>query len=170
MTNFKNAMDALYFGSEEDYFQLIDSVKDVNIIEKEWDTKYSLLQIAVAKGHFEAAKDLIKRGADVNFHNGRNTALIISVFNKRPVEFTRLLIENGADVNAIDFPHKNNALWYAIATLTGDKCRYFDNIIELLKYGADPFNVNKYGSTPADWVEEMTSQELKEIFAPYLNK
>jgi ankyrin repeat protein len=170
MTTFKNAMDALYFGSEEDYFQLIDSVKDVNIIEKEWDTKYSLLQIAVANGHFEAAKDLIKRGADVNFHNGRNTALIISVFNQQPVEFTRLLIENGADVNAIDSPHKNNALWYALAMLRGDKCKYFDNIIELLKYGADPFNVNKHGLTPLSWVEDLPTPELKEIFAPYLKK
>lgn len=170
MTNFKNAMDALYFGSEEDYFQLIDSVKDVNIIEKEWDTKYSLLQIAVANGHFEAAKDLIKRGADVNFHNGRNTALIISVFNQQPVEFTRLLIENGADVNAIDSPHKNNALWYALAMLRGDKCKYFDNIIELLKYGADPFNVNKHGLTPLSWVEDLPTPELKEIFAQYLKK
>lgn len=117
MATIKNIFHALgYFGSNEAYFQMIDDVEDINCVEE--DSSFNLLQLAISNGHIEAAKDLIERGVNVNYKNKAGwTALILSIFKQQPVEYTRLLLENGADVNVVDYEHNNNALWYAIIML-----------------------------------------------------
>ena len=170
MATIKNIFQALgYFGSNEAYFQLIDDVEDINCVEE--DSSFNLLQLAISNGHIEAAKDLIERGVNVNYKNKAGwTALILSIFKQRPVEYTRLLLENGADVNVVDYEHNNNALWYAIIMLRGNKCEYYDNVIELLKYGANIHNVNNYGRTPIDMVMSRSDNELRSFFEPYITK
>ena len=111
MAIIKNIFDTVgYFGSEEDYFRLIDTIKDINMVDEGNSLKCNLLQIAIAQNRFNVVKDLIKRGIDINYQNAYGeTALMRSVFYQRPVEWTRLLIENGANVNTLD-RHKNNPL------------------------------------------------------------
>lgn len=155
-----------YFGSEEDYFRFIDTVKDINMVEEEGSLKSNLLQSAITYNKFNVVKDLINRGIDINYQNSNGeTALILSVSHQRPVEWTRLLIENGANVNTLD-RHKNNALWYAVMMLRGKYCYYYDNIIELLKNGADPYNVNRYGHTPLSAAQY--KKDFGTFFEPYI--
>ena len=49
-----------YFGSEEDYFRFIDTVKDINMVEEEGSLKSNLLQSAITYNKFNVVKDLIK--------------------------------------------------------------------------------------------------------------
>lgn len=167
MAIIKDIFDAVgYFGSEEDYFRLIDTIKDINMVDEENSLKCNLLQIAISQNRFNVVKDLIKRGIDINYQNAYGeTALMRSVFYQRPVEWTRLLIENGANVNTLD-RHKNNPLWYAVMMLRGKYCHYYDNIIELLKNGADPYNVNIYGHTPLSAAQD--KKDFGTFFEPYI--
>lgn len=49
-----------------------------------------------------------------------------------------------------------------------DKCYYYDNVIELLKNGADLHNVNKYGHTPMEMIIELDDKDLLVAIEPYI--
>ena len=168
MATINNIFQALgYFGSNEAYFKMIDTVDDINCVED--DSSFNLLQLAISNGYYDAAEDLIKRGININYKNSAGwTALILSIFKQRPIEYTRLLLENGANPHIVDYRHNNNALWYAISMLLGDKCYYYDNVIELLKNGADLHNVNKYGHTPMEMIIELDDKDLLVAIEPYI--
>lgn len=88
-------------GNANKLISLLDQHKQTNleILKKEW----SMLETAALNGYYDSAKVLIERGAKVNTTYG--------VTNQTPLHFAckqghvrviQLLIDNGADINALD--------------------------------------------------------------------
>jgi hypothetical protein len=97
------------------------------------------LHWAAIHGAGDAAKALIRRGADINAkNNSGSTPLLVSVLNSHS-SVAHVLIDNGADVNAED---KNGytPLMVAIYKNNVDLAEY------LIKKGADVNAVNKEGN------------------------
>lgn len=59
------------------------------------------LFVAIDKGNLTLARELLEQGADVNYHDEKKGAspLVRAVARKRGVEFLKLLVKCGADVN-----------------------------------------------------------------------
>jgi ankyrin repeat protein len=96
---------------------------DINKKDSLWHT--TALIAAAEKGHIEAGKLLIAKGANVNITNEYGaTALIYAVCNG-PAEFVKLLIEAGADKN-IENQYGKKAIDYANE-------RGYDKIVALLE-------------------------------------
>ncbi|MEK7802364.1 MAG: ankyrin repeat domain-containing protein [Pseudomonadota bacterium] len=84
--------------------------------------------------------DLIKRGADVNVRNDYdgNTPIISSVYRKNNRELVKVLLDNGANINA-----QNNE--GDTALMTEIRCsNNLNNVQFLLANGANPNLQNKY--------------------------
>ncbi len=70
---------------------------------------------ASKRGNFEEAQEAITEGANVNYrdNNGHTPLTYAAMFNK--LNTAKLLIENGADVNAKDSDNNTSPLSYAIS-------------------------------------------------------
>lgn len=73
---------------------------------------FSPLMIACYRGQTEAAKTLVKLGADINRTSGEGTALLASVYQNN-TELALFLIKKKAALNA-QGPDGNTALMYAV--------------------------------------------------------
>jgi hypothetical protein len=128
--------------------------------EKADDEKTELnkaLNMAVAQGKFEAAKDLLKKGADIQWcdpASNRKTPLVKAVMSGR-LDAVKFLIENGADINHPDGSGRYPVYFCCIG-----------NNVELLKFvlakGGDkdvnrgPFpmlvSLCNHGQAPAEFI------------------
>lgn len=96
------------------YFKLKEYISkglDLNLIDK--NTGYTLLMNAVVNNDIDAAKFLLKHGANPNIKGfKKETALIFAVHQKN-LKMVRLLLKNGADP---EIKHKKgfNSLQYAL--------------------------------------------------------
>jgi len=71
-----------------------------NFVNGDWGNERSLLHIAVSENNMVLAEGCFHRGVDVNkVDSYGNTAL----FYCRSVEVTKFLVDNGADVNILNF-------------------------------------------------------------------
>lgn len=80
---------------------------------------------AVKKGSIEEVKNLIAKGADVNFINQFKESVLMVAVKKNQPEIVKLLVETGADVN-----YKDN---FGKSVLQIAKQKGFTEIVELLK-------------------------------------
>lgn len=78
------------------------------------DREYTPLMDAVWRGNVEAARLLIKEGADVNKVSKEGQTMIVLAVGAEKIELCRLLAQNGADV---DIPDAMGMSAYAYATL-----------------------------------------------------
>lgn len=127
------------------------------------------LLLAIENGHFDLAIALLKAGADPNDKLRGFTPLHAMTWVRKPLrgdgdpppigsgattslEFVKVLIEHGADINALHGPHKPNggalnktdATPFLLAAETGDVLL----MKVLLELGADPKLVNVDHCTP----------------------
>ena len=116
----------------------------------------SALDHAVLFGFYEIAELLIECGADVNYSNGERATLHIAAMYS--TNLTRLLVENGADVD--------------VKTINGDTPLMLaiehgktDTAILLLQAGADMSIQNADGETAKDLAEKMGDEEMKHYFS-----
>ncbi len=153
---------------------------------------------ASRNGDYERVKELLDNGVDVNIINKNNkncTPLhIASIYGH--IEILRLLIERGANINALD-KSKISSLSYACYhkrldvvklllknnanvnivdnygnTLLHDVCHGYkinEEIIELvISYGIDDFTVkNNIGNTPLDFLRNSERDDLVEKYKDY---
>lgn len=101
------------------------------------------LALAAHFGSTDAAHHLLVSGADVNAvsqHRLANTPLHAAVAGKQP-EMVALLLENGAEIDAVD---ANGFTPLALAADAGDG----EMVRRLLAAGADPAIPNEAGETP----------------------
>lgn len=101
------------------------------------------LQLAAFKGHMDAVKWLLERGAAVNRRGNDWGALHYAVFNGHR-ELAQFLISRGANVNA---RAPNEATSLMLAAREGREVLADD----LIKAGADPRLTNDLGETALDW-------------------
>ena len=90
---------AIFFGHLETATLLMTSGADVNQAAKN-DLKVMPLHAAAAAKQFDAARMLIKRGANVNASHQAGYTALHAVAATGQLEFADLLLVSGADVNA----------------------------------------------------------------------
>ena len=97
---------------------------------------------------FEVAKHLLEKGMNPNHMNWHRTTLLHDFAHKGDMEKARLLVEHGADINAIDEEYRSTPL--GLAARAGQK-----EIIEfLLEKGADPTAADAPWATPLAWARK----------------
>jgi ankyrin repeat protein len=91
---------AVFFGHQETFDALLSAKADVNAVTKE-TMKITALHSAVTAKRFEMARELIKRGANVNPSQAENgiTPLHEAAANGS-IEFAKLLLEHKANLRA----------------------------------------------------------------------
>jgi len=92
---------------------------------------FCALMAASFNGHVETIQALIDAGANVNQTNTQGVTPLIAACGPYPAA-VRLLLENGAEVNAADKIESFTALMYAAVEGLSPVCDI------LLEYGADP--------------------------------
>ncbi len=90
---------AIFFGHTECATLLLTSGADVNMAAKN-DLKVMPLHAAAAAKQLDAARMLIKRGAEVNAAHQAGYTALHAVASTGQLEFAELLLVSGADVNA----------------------------------------------------------------------
>jgi ankyrin repeat protein len=119
---------------------------------------------AVANGKVKAAELLLKNGAEVNARNAfGGTPLLTAARNTDLPELMKLLIEAGANVNAMDSQGENalhKLAWFGYPQNNVQTARI------LLDAGADITVKNKQGKTPLDILldNSLRNKDLVELY------
>jgi ankyrin repeat protein len=131
-------MESSKKGEIEKCRDLIKNGADVNYCDKNW----TILQYATIREQIELIKILLENGADVNYKekNGYNTALHI-VADNGIATTAKLLIENGANIEAKDF--------FGCTPLHISASNNHSDVTSvLIKAGANIFAKDSYNNTP----------------------
>jgi uncharacterized protein len=100
---------------------------------------------------------LIRHGANVNETDKNGVTPLHRAVRFRSPAAVKVLLENGADPNAVDRRTRSSPLHRAVtstgAPTTAGKSKEVEEIVGLLlAHGADRASVNKSGKTPRDYV------------------
>jgi len=90
---------AVFFGHAETAIALLDAGADVSLASKE-SMRVTPLHSAVAADRFALAKDLVRRGADVNATAERGLTPLHEAASRGDIEMVKLLVEAKANVYA----------------------------------------------------------------------
>ncbi len=128
------------------------------------------LHWAVEKGHIDIVKHFLSMGVDVNTKDGFNmTPLMWVANNPNGEEMIKLLLEKGADVNAIADPYGTTALMRAADAKAGsdqwpEKSKANPNNVRLLlEKGADINKLYEDGKTAADFSIEHNAKTKSQV-------
>ena len=136
---------AIASGKTENFDTLIEAGANVNTKDKNGKT---MLIATVEKSNTAQASELIKKGANVNvkytYGENKNFTPLMTAVIKKDLPTTKLLLENGANINEKEDLTGATAL--QIAILSGNE----DIVATLLFNGADLNVSNKLGFTAAD--------------------
>ncbi len=116
---------------------------------------HSALMTAAFNGHVETMKVLIDAGADVNLRVNQGVTPLMAACGPYPAA-VRLLLENGAEVNATDEIENFTALMYAAT----DGLSPVVDI--LLEHGADPSMKDVDGDTAGNFAQNSGFAALAE--------
>lgn len=148
---------------------LIDNGANVNEISNRLEE--TPIWQAVRWGKIEAVKFLLANGADPHAEVGwSGTLLHLSVCTlKNKHEITKLLIDKGLDVNAVD-EYGKTPIYSAIGTMQTDKYGIeFDEIITLLlQSGVDMNHKDKDGRTPLEYAKLLEIERAEKILQQYM--
>jgi ankyrin repeat protein len=128
---------------------------------KDWSADgFTPLQLATFFGHSAIARELIRHGAEVAAvaRNPMKVTALHSAAAAHSSELVRLLVENGAPVNA-----RQQGGWVALheAASNGDE----EMVKVLLQGGADPQLQNDEGKTPVDMARAKGREEILKLLA-----
>ncbi len=113
----------------------------------------SALMTAAFNGHVETMKALIDAGADVNLRVNRGVTPLMAACGPYPAA-VRLLLENGAEVNATDEIENFTALMYAAT-------EGLSPVVDiLLEHGADPSMVDVDNDTAGNFAQSSGFTDL----------
>lgn len=111
------------------------------------------LMAAAFNGHNETMQVLIDAGANVNLRVNQGVTPLMAACGPYP-QAVRLLLENGAEVNAIDEIENFTALMYAAV-------EGLSPVVDiLLEYGADPNMVDVDNDTAANFARQRGFKDL----------
>lgn len=114
------------------------------------------LHAATGKGHLEAAKVLLEAGANVEARDrfGMTSLMWVAWSNRTPI--VELLLDAGADPNAVDPGNGQSALRYAVDG--GAYHGRIDAVRPLFDAGANPYHKAHDGGTPLSRAEMYVSE------------
>lgn len=105
--------------------------------------------------HYEVAKFLLENGMDPDHMNWRGFTLLHDMAFTNDLEKTKLLLDHGADINAIDGEYSSTPLGYAARWGRSE-------IVELLlERGADPNKAGADWATPLAWAKKKGHIEIE---------
>jgi ankyrin repeat protein len=121
------------------------TLKEFGINAKDGDGRTALINAVIEK-KVDFIYWLVENGADLNHQDNIGYSVLHFAGQDILVELAKYFLEKGSNPNLPDI-HGNTALWTAIFStkLPTDN----QGVVKLLlKYGADPDILNKYGKTP----------------------
>ena len=142
-------------------FQKVLSSADVNDVEQLHQARKILIQNlfmnAISDNDLEEVKLLINAGVDINATNdhGVTPLLFAVVYNAESGDMVKLLLENGADVNAQSVSDGYTALMHAVKLVDFRQENRAKIVEMLLKAGADVNIQNKRGKTALDFARNL---------------
>ena len=129
--------------------------------------------LAVEDGDLEAVREALEEGADASsrvgeitryegsnkysFEEGDNTPLHWAIDEENKYQIVELLIEKGADVNAVQSDSELTPLYEAVIF------EHYDIAELLVNNGADVNAANKDGETPLDLASFQNNDEISEL-------
>ena len=144
---YQNGFTPVMVAASKNHVAVIEKLAAVGADLNKTDNqnRHSLF-IAVESGQVDAVRKLIALGADVGkdvLSNSNKSSMVHWIDEKRYPEILAMLIEAGANIDAVD-SNGQTALHRA--------CDYTrrDKILPLLQMGAEVNGINKYGQRPID--------------------
>jgi ankyrin repeat protein len=131
--------------------ELLDTVNVNARLEEDGETA---LHRAASRGHQQAVRLLLDRGAKVDAVDGEGVTPLVLASYRGQTEVVKLLLERGAAVNAREKRNGLSSLSHAVGR--GDK----DLVRVLLTHGADPFLKSADGRTAMQRAEANGAAEL----------
>lgn len=154
--------NAAFIGDIEIAKLLLAAGADINAISKR--TEYTPICYAVIRGKVEMLKFLLEKGADTNIKMGyyESTLLHVSVANiSNPMETTKILLDIGTDVNALDKKGKTPLHVVACSIWTGPKTANMARL--LIDRGARKELKDNEGKTALDYARVKNKIEVIQI-------
>jgi len=120
MLSLKELFDFCIIDNHLDLNKNLHSINDIN--EKDSETGWSLLSVAVFNHSLNCVNLLLSKGANINIVNNNGTSILMyaktKVFSNRNFSFLEYLINNGADLfikdkfgkNVLDYVKEKNDL------------------------------------------------------------
>lgn len=155
MRQHRDIFSIIHYGTNEEYFEAIADA-DFNIVKH----GQNLLQESIACNKPDIAADLIKRGIDLNFQDGKAMTVLHYCANYGALSTALLLIQYGANIDIID-NFGNQPLWYAVFKAQGK----YDLVKLLVENGADCGHKNNAGRSPLDFAKQINDTELVDLLS-----
>jgi ankyrin repeat protein len=105
--------------------------------------------------HVEVARVLLERRMNPNHMNWQHVTLLHHIAHEGSVEKARLLLDHGADINAVDEEYRSSPL--GIAARFGQR----EKVEFLLARGADPRESRARWATPLAWSIKKSPKEIE---------
>lgn len=152
-----NVFEIKKLDEHEAILKKLKSGLDVDSIDSGGRT---LLMEATVRQEHTLMSILINFGANVNVRDNRDWTALHFAAQNYDINATKLLIENGADINAKDF-YNNNVISKAVMMSKGR-----GEVIEfLLEHGADYNMKNKSGISALDTAKTISNYDVFQFFA-----
>jgi ankyrin repeat protein len=106
--------------------------------------------------HYDIAALLLKNGMNPNHMNWQRVTLLHDMAHEGSAEKAQLLLDHGAEINAVDEEYRSTPL--GLAARWGQR----DVVALLLKRGADPNKSDAAWSTPLAWARKKRHSEIEQ--------
>ena len=107
--------------------------------------------------HYDMAAFLMNNGMDANAMSWHHVTILHHIPKKGSIPKAELLIDHGADINAIDEEYLSTPLGLAA------KWGFLEMVEYLLKNGADPKKSGAEWSTPLSWAKKKGHVEIERL-------
>jgi ankyrin repeat protein len=105
--------------------------------------------------HYEIAELLLEKGMDPNHMNWHHVTLLHDMAQEGDIPKARLLLDHGADINAVDEEYRSTPLGFAARW--GQR----ETVAFLIECGADPNKSDAVWSTPIAWARKKSHAEIE---------
>ena len=167
MKEINELLSASRLGDTKEILKLLKNGTNVNVRNS---SGFTPLSRAIVNNKYDAVRILMDHGADVNLvyqkkYNALHIATNYSEIDPRIIE---IIITKIKDINEIDRPHGNTALWYACHSGYPNGYRIAEF---LLQNGAKIDTKNIYGKTVLDMANQRDDiPEFKKMLEKYHNE
>lgn len=144
---------------EKDFKSYQEIIENINI-DLLNESNQNLLHFAISRGNIEVSHDLIRRGININAQDFKGQTPLHFAAGYNNFVIAKDLVDNGAIIDIRD-NYGNTALWTAV--FNGQRIKYYDVILLLVKSNANVNNVNNANKTPLDFAKQVGYDDLIQI-------